>query len=387
MGDNAPVTRIVSISNDCRDYAWGQPGGISRVLGRPATDAREAELWLGAHPGSPSRTEDPRWPTLRSWEESTGQELPYLLKVLAAGEPLSLQAHPTAEQARAGYAREEAAGVALDADERSYKDEHAKPELILAIEDGFEALCGFRPLEETREDVAALRDVAADPAPYARWLELLSGEDPLHRTVEWLLSDDPAAGEVARSLGAACDAGAGRFPVVADLCERYPGDPGTAVAVMLNHIVLAAGDCLWLPAGNIHAYLHGVGMELMGSSDNVLRGGLTSKHIDVPGLLEALDFDAGDPPHLRPEDEGGAVARYRPASVPSGEGVAFELREVTGDAVVEAGSPAIVIVVDGDFELGVGEETRRLAQGDAVFVPEAARLSMAGTGRAYVASA
>ena len=381
------MSRIVPISNDFRDYAWGQPGGLSRLLGRPATDALEAELWLGAHAGSPSRCEDERWSTLQDWEEQTGERLPYLLKVLAAAKPLSLQTHPSAERAQRGYTYEEEHGVPLDAPHRSYKDPHAKPELLVAVEDGFEALCGFRPLEESRAEVAALRELADDPAPYERWAELLQGEDPLRQAVAWLLSDEEDAHEVATTLAATAGREPERFATVLRLGEDYADDAGVAVALMLNHVTLAAGECLWLPAGNIHAYLEGVGVELMGPSDNVLRGGMTPKHVDVAGLLASLDTSDGEPSRLAPEDEGGTVARYRPASAESGADVPFELRVVTGDASVETGSPAIVLVMAGSFEVGVGDEARTVGQGESVFVPEAGELHLTGEGSAYVASA
>ncbi|MBD5830061.1 mannose-6-phosphate isomerase, class I [Janibacter melonis] len=382
-----PVTPIVPIRNEPRAYAWGQRGGISRVLGSGESDAVEAELWLGSHPGSPSRCVAAPWESLLDWERSTGQELPYLLKVLAAAEPLSLQAHPSAERARRGFDAEEARGVPRDAPHRSYKDPQAKPELVVAVEDGFEALCGFAPLARTRAEVDTLRALADDPAPYERWLELLDGDDGLHCSVAWLLSDDPVAAALAADLGATAARDAERFEVVGRLEERHPGDPGVAVAVMLNHVVLDEGESLWLPAGNIHAYLSGVAMELMGPSDNVLRGGLTGKHVDVRELLAVLDFADCEPPRLVPEPEGDHVLVYRPASVPSGADVPFELRTIAGDAVVETASPAVALVVDGGFELEVDGEGVSLGRGDAVFVPEPAALRLTGAGRLYLASA
>lgn len=382
-----PVTPIVPIRNEPRDYAWGQRGGISRVLGAGESDAVEAELWLGSHPGSPSRCVAAPWESLLDWERSTGQELPYLLKVLAAAEPLSLQAHPSAERARRGFDAEDARGIPRDAPHRSYKDPQAKPELVVAVEDGFEALCGFAPLARTRAEVEALRALADDPAPYERWLELLDGDDGLHCSVEWLLSDDPVAAALAADLGATAARDAERFEVVGRLEERHPGDPGVAVAVMLNHVVLDEGESLWLPAGNIHAYLSGVAMELMGPSDNVLRGGLTGKHVDVRELLAVLDFADCEPPRLVPEPEGEHVLVYRPASVPSGADVPFELRTVTGDAVVATASPAVAIVLDGGFALEVDGERASLGRGDAVFVPDRGSLRLTGAGRMYLASA
>ena len=144
------MSRPVPITNTPRDYAWGMPDGVSRALGWRPSGGPEAELWLGAHPLSPSRAAgDAPWRDLAEWERDAGTPLPFLMKVLSAASNLSLQAHPTTAQAREGFAREEAAGVPLEAAERNYKDPHAKPEIIVAIDDGFEALCGFRPAGET----------------------------------------------------------------------------------------------------------------------------------------------------------------------------------------------------------------------------------------------
>ncbi len=380
---------MYALTNEPRDYAWGTPGGISRALGRPADDPDrpEAELWLGAHPGSPTRLVDAPWPDLRAWEEATGQSLPYLLKLLSADAPLSLQAHPSARRAVEGFAGEEARGIPRDAPERSYRDPHAKPELLVAVEDGFEALSGFRPVAETRADVQRLAGLADHPRPFRRWAELLDGPDGVRAAVGWLLGDDLEAWAVRTDIARTAAGDPGRFDLVARLSEHHPGDRGVPVALMLNHLTLASGECLWLPAGNIHAYLHGLGVELMGPSDNVLRGGLTPKHVDVPELLDVLDVTEGAPPLLAPEGRGDAVRAYRPPSVASGADVPFELREVVGDAVVESRSPAVVLVLDGEFAITAAGDSRDVGRGDAVFVEDPGTIEFAGAGRAFVASA
>jgi len=389
-----PTRVLISIDNDPRDYAWGQPGGISSLLGRTPTTTPEAELWLGAHPLSPSRvtSDAAEHENLFAWEQATGVRLAFLLKILAAAHPLSLQAHPTPEQAAEGFAREEAAGIPLTAPERNYKDPHAKPEVIVALEDGFEALCGFRPTSEVIDLIDALELRAPDPV-FGAWRERV--ETSIEQAVTWLLaggreqrrlvdlladiaSTDPQVG--ARN---AASPHAEDLTLLDWLVEEYPGDAGLPVALMLNHATLQTGEALWLPAGNIHAYLRGTGVEIMGPSDNVLRGGFTPKHIDVPELRRVLDFTALPLPMLEPEIVTDTVRAYRPP-------VGFELLAVTGDAEVGIAQPGIAMVVDGDFELvtatETGEERMRLPQGSFALIAGAADLSITGAGRLFIAA-
>lgn len=392
------TVNMVAIVNEPRNYAWGIRDGISDLFGWAPTGLPEAELWLGAHHASPSRATLPApWADLAEWQRHTGRQLPFLLKVLAAGSPLSLQAHPSDEQAREGFRLEEEQGVPLSLPTRNYKDPHAKPEMIVALQDGFQALCGFRRLGESVADVAALAEAAVDPAPFRTWLSLLIDdreadgfEDErsapgLRRSVSWLLGGSHDVSRLVAALPAAADALPERARgLVQLLSARYPGDAGAAVALLLNHVELSSGEALWLPAGNIHAYLSGVGVELMGPSDNVLRGGLTPKHVDVPELLRVLDFRAGSVPMLVPEQVAAGVRAYMP---PASDPATFELREVTGEAVVATGSPSIVVVVEGRFTMDVAGRSAGVGPGDALFVSDPASLEFAGSGRAFVASA
>ncbi len=376
---------FVPIRNTPRAYAWGIPGGISRALGAAATSVPEAELWLGAHPLSPSEVIDGQWSDLAQWQDESGQQLPYLLKLLAAESALSLQAHPTPERARAGFAAEESAGIALTAPERNYKDPYAKPELIVAVEDGFEALCGFRPSAEARAEIVALAGHSAQPELFNRWVAELDEAGP-RAAMAWLLSGSQEAQALVAQIPSAAEREPARFELLSRLAAQYPGDAGVAVALMLNHVILQAGECLWLPAGNIHAYLRGLGVELMGPSDNVLRGGLTPKHVDVKELLDVLDVTTGPAPYLRPEREGEAVQLYRPASVPSGFGVPFELRRITGPATVAVSSPAILLVLNGDFDLEAVGQRHTTQRGDTLFVTTPCEIRFTGSGVGFLAS-
>lgn len=239
-------------------YAWGDTRFLPELLGRPLDGRPWAELWLGTHPNGPTTLADGR-----PLSDITG-ELPYLLKVLAAAQPLSLQTHPNAEQAAEGFLR----GV--------YVDPRPKPELLCAITQ-FEALCGFRPIHLTLPLLGELgahdlrRAVAISGPSVAMEGLLRGGIDP------W---------PVIRSC-ADSDRNEARW--VRWLDALYPGEPAVAASLLLNLVVLEPGQAIRLDAGNVHAYLRGSGVELMGASDNVVRGGLTEKLVDVDELLRIVD--------------------------------------------------------------------------------------------------
>ena len=314
------------LDNAVRPYAWGSRTVIAELLGQPVPSPHpQAELWLGAHPADPSMlvqpdgsrhslldamTTDPDTVLGPVRAQRWNGTLPYLLKVLAADEPLSLQAHPSLEQARDGFAREEAAGIPRDAADRNYRDANHKPELICALTE-FHALVGFR---EPADSVRLLH--ALDVPELAGHAELPAGEpnaDGLRALfTTWITLPQAVLDTLVPALqaGAVRLAGAaGEFQAVArtvlELSERYPGDAGVLAALLLNRVTLVPGEALFLPAGNLHAYLSGAGVELMANSDNVLRGGLTPKHVDVPELLRVLDFGAAPPPVLRGLPDGG----------------------------------------------------------------------------------
>lgn len=396
---------FVEITNDPRPYAWGSDAAIADLLGRERSGGPEAELWLGAHPGSPSRIVDPRatggsadlaeWvardPATVLGEGSDGR-LPFLLKLLAAASPLSLQAHPDPEQARAGFAREEARGVPRDAATRSYRDDSAKPELIVALRDGFDALCGFRDPAAARELFAAIADDAAaiseaEAVAFGPLLIHLDGPDPLRNAFEWLSGEGSALVHTVctvaeRAKGTAADRV--EFETVRWLADEYPGDPGIAISLLLNRVRLAAGEALFLPAGNIHAYLGGLGVELMSSSDNVLRGGLTPKHVDVAELMSVLVFEPLPVPYLVPATPAAGLSVFDP------EGVELALARLTGEAVEATLRPvgaAILLCTAGAFTVsGTGSE-RAIERGQSLLAtPDEGALTLFGTGDLFVAS-
>ncbi|MDS2173205.1 mannose-6-phosphate isomerase, class I [Nesterenkonia sp. CL21] len=397
---------LLRIDNRCMPYDWGSPGRISALLGRPGVAGREAELWLGAHPKAPSRIlDDPRWPDAHQWERSTGAHLPFLLKILAADRPLSLQAHPTADQAEVGFAREEAAGIPIDAAHRNYRDPRPKPEMIVALEDGFQALCGFQETAQIlgivdaviarvpREHEAAEQETPGHVQALSRWRAHLQqvddGRTHLGAVVAWLLTAEEAAGVVPALLAAeaaprSVDAEElAPWDLIRRLQAAHPGDPGIAVAVMLHHLTLRAGESLWLPAGVLHAYVQGLGVELMGPSDNVLRGGLTTKHLDVAELLRIADLTPGRPRPTAPMPLEEHLLAHRPEGQ---EQAPFELMEITGDTEVATPGPSVLIVLDGTFTVSSPTSGPRTAgRGAQLLHTDPGRLRLRGAGRAFLA--
>lgn len=270
-------------------------------------------MWMGAHPKAPSMAvvekgevslgalidNDPEGVLGQATAGRFGGRLPFLLKVLAAERPLSIQAHPDKSQAAAGFARENQAGVPLDAPDRNYKDDNHKPECICALSE-FHALCGFREIDEIAGYFfRVLPEAAVDSV-----LGKKSGNAGLQAFFRNLMQMPAAqAAAIVDKAAAYAVASAAQDPVfewIAALSAEYPGDIGALAPAFLNLVVLSPGQAMFLPAGVLHAYLRGTGIELMANSDNVLRGGLTPKHVDVPELLKVLDFSPMLPPVLHP---------------------------------------------------------------------------------------
>ncbi|MGO4299216.1 mannose-6-phosphate isomerase, class I [Leifsonia sp. RAF41] len=384
---------FVRIGNTPRDYAWGSTTAIAALLGTEPSGGPEAELWLGAHPGSPARVLDPTLAdgaaNLAEWERTS--DLPYLLKVLAADGPLSLQAHPSPEQARAGFERENAAGLAADSPDRNYKDPFHKPELIFALSDPFEALCGFRDPAESRAALERLAAAGPGGAVLSGFARTLDGEPGtvLRRATEWLLGEDGdvdlLVAEVvaaARALPDDRDADTVRM-----LDDAFPGDPGIVLALLLNRATLRPGQVLYLPAGNIHAYLRGLGIELMAASDNVLRGGLTRKRIDVPELVSVLDFSPIRATPLAPEHPADGVEVFRP-DVPDFQLSRIELGGDVTFAELSLPGTAIALCTEGTVELTGATDSLVLTRGEAALVTaDEGTLSVAsGPGTLFVAT-
>ena len=387
---------LYPLTGPIRPYDWGSTTALAELLGRDPDGSPQAEMWFGAHPGAPaavSLDEESRGldALLAERPELLGAdaELPFLMKLLAAGRPLSLQVHPTREQAAVGYAREDAAGLALGDPTRSYKDVNHKPEIIVAITP-FRALCGFRePAASRAALLALLGDAAAEPAA-ARLLDALALPEPaaaLEAALVAILTPDTGMAAVAASVVArAAEATpSADTETVALVAAAYGADPGVLVALLLNRVDLAPGEALFLDAGHLHAYLSGLGLEAMATSDNVLRGGLTSKHVDVPGLVEIVRFTPIRPHRIEPvtSTEGGvSVAAYR-VPVPDFAVLAIESdggpRTLTGVT-----GPAVLVVTDGELTVSAGADTLTVGRGQAAFQASGEALRVGGTGRGYL---
>ena len=400
------MRRILRLENPIRNYPWGSRRSIAGLLGRAVpSEQPEAELWMGDHPLASSKVEwdgisrplaelVPQHP-LEIVGDATARSLPFLFKILAAERPLSIQAHPDAEAARRGYAREDAAGLPVDAKGRSYRDRNAKPELLYALEP-FWLVAGFRPPEEIlrlaarfgldEERLPALDQLGDGGAEtlgkLAReWLNL-SGVS-LAETLEGVLeragasdegNDDPQeAGDVAYWLRR--------------LAVTWPGDPGILAPLFLQLRRLERGEVLFTPPGVLHAYLEGFGVELMVNSDNVLRGALTRKHRDIPELLSIVRLEPGGSYRLPSRSVvGGEVFEAPLAGLrlsrlePSPEGVNLDRGTHPGGA--------IALCVAGSGTLTAGDDRLLLRRGEACLIPAAVEaLRFEGEGEIFCATA
>lgn len=392
---------LYKLNNPLKHYAWGSPDFIPRLLGREPDPALPvAEMWMGAHPAGSSSLRTPQGEiSLRDFiaaapdrilgrgaELAEGQ-LPFLLKVLAAERPLSIQAHPSAAQARLGWERENSLNLAADSPLRNYRDPRAKPELLCALTE-FTALCGFRAWSEVAENLRAaglatcLKSYLAFATHQNRnWFQRLA--------LELLSLREDALRSALAALKRALQDGSGLDPAIRDCCllllEFYPEDAGVFAPLYLNLFTLRPGEALFLAAGVPHAYLHGAGIEIMGNSDNVLRGGLTPKHVDGEELARILDFE----PYVGKPVEKDVVSPFSCIyRTPARE---FELRNVTlvtGWSLVdnELRDPLIVFCGEGSATLSSGGENLDLETGEAAFVTADSRdLSMHGCAELWLA--
>lgn len=365
-------------------YDWGSTTAVPEFLGIEADGEPWAELWYGAHPAGPTRLAS--GPTLASLVDSApervlgedvvrrfGPHLPFLLKVIAPAKVLSLQVHPSLAQAAEGFELENERGVPLTSPARSYKDANHKPEMVLALT-CFEAVTGFRAPRRAWEVLTGLE------SPVARRVRRTLRLNPTRYGIRQAFSDIVSAGtrptpaelaELVEEIAARHAAGLSPSPRVdanaLEMARSFPADPGIAASLLLNPVTLQPGEALFVPAGSVHAYISGLGVEVMASSDNVLRAGLTHKHIDVPQMLACVDYVAAPPVRPAPEYLSRATRAYY-APVDDFELLVTTVVPEDGRLAVVGHGPRILLTTDGEVVITTPEGSQTLRRGDAVFV-------------------
>ncbi len=355
---------IYRLVNDPKTYDWGSLELIPGLLRTDSNGQPQAEIWFGTHASDPSEIADPIGGNLR---ERIG-ELPYLVKLLAAAKPLSIQAHPSKQRAVEQFA----------AGNPSYQDDNHKPELIVAVSE-FRALCGFRNLAEIEADLALLADKDDLFKPWQT--AFFAGG--LAKATEFCFGADAAT--INALVQAASVLGALRAELIAEIFKHNGADAGLLVSVLMNLVVLRPGEALFLPAGNIHSYLSGLGVEVMAASDNVLRGGLTRKPLDREELMEVLTFEPLSDPIVKTRLLAEGLTEY-PVTTDD-----FRVYQVTPDSGkllvdIELHGTGILVCVAGEIVLSNSlGEMEKLGPGEAAFIRTAKYFSITGSGTGYLA--
>lgn len=432
---------LVFIQNTPRSYAWGSADALPEILGVAPTGEPQAELWLGAHPGSPASvakatTEVHTLIDLIASDPERygvdGAHLPFLLKILGIGQPLSLQVHPDLTQAAEGFAAEEALGVPVDARERRYRDANHKPEMLVALGHGVTALCGFRRLREVRRELYALARLL--PESDGRAL-LEAFADRLHgrgdsagarrAALAWMFDADEtvaatvwqttvalaaAAGLAASVLaGTEADQVSSRIPAAEleldaervsalnTIHESHPGDTGLLISMLLHHVRLEPGDALFLGPRQLHAYLGGIGVEVMAASDNVLRAGLTDKFIDIDELTRTMDAERLQSPRIDPERPAPGLLAWRPPvadfqllRVNLEENSDRESHHQAESVSIAAPYPLVLVATEGRIRVERDSETFQevagVRRGQSLYISAGEPIVLTGAGEAFLAT-
>lgn len=390
---------IFSLKNQIQNYAWGSREILGRMRGVPVpTEQPEAEVWVGAHPAAPSRAtvdgaESPlnelivENPSRFLRPDRTSDWFPFLFKILAIDAPLSIQVHPTPEQAIAGFEDEQARGIAIDAPFRNYKDRYSKPETVIALSP-MRVLTGVRSVEQLKTLAAAFG---------ATWLEERAELSPKQLLTEIIrLPQETASAEVQHLVDTAPGLLGASNEMVADAAElvrivdgKYPGDRGLLVAFVMNLVHLAPGESAFTPDGQVHAYVSGTAIELMNPSDNVMRAGLTAKHIDTEELIKVLGEKQDAPVIQRPNPEEGPLGTYAMwdermsvtrVRIEEGKPLNYSFKGIS--AALSVAGQVTIQAKDGngtdEFVLGATESV--------LHVGEPSEAVLSGSGELYIAS-
>lgn len=356
---------LLKLTNQALDYAWGSRLLMDQVLGISATGDPMAEVWFGTHPKSAAKIAE----SAETLAEKIKRDVPFLVKFLAADRPLSIQVHPSKQRAKTEFEK----------GNPSYTDSNHKPEVLVAISE-FRALCGFRPYEETFADLEVL---AAEDSNLKSALAAFKRGTYLE-SMRWAFGCDEET--VGRFVAASQKLGRSQHKLLSELYTQYPGDPGVIVAFFMNRISLAPGEALFVPPGMIHAYLSGLGVEVMAVSDNVLRGGLTEKPIDIIELLDVLDYNPIVDPTVKPKMVANGLHEFELPIID------FKLykaepssRRLLADLDLR-GQDCIAVCTDGEVTISTSsEEVLTLKKGQAAYVGYSRLFSLSGNGTAYLA--
>jgi len=381
---------LVKLTNQPMDYAWGSPNLISDYFGVEPTGKPMAEIWFGTHDGSPTQVKDLDV-SLQDLRVARGMpdRLPFLLKILAAAAPLSIQAHPNPAQAKEGFAKENAAGIAITDSKRNYKDDKAKPEMIVALTETFEALVGFSDSRLIIERFAEIREASSSDrlnTLLTKWSELLEQEDGLRQVCLETLSSTELDEQLISDLVDAAEQCPSLVDLVTHLSTHHGFDRGIVTALLMNYVVLSKGEAAFVPAGMPHAYLSGLGVEIMLASDNVLRGGLTPKHIDVVELAKVLVFEETE---AKPVQVRKLAVGLEEFDIPTPEFHFYRATLSANNLLVDLNLPgdAIVLCTSGAVAVSSSKGEREVINpAEAAFISGDARtFSLAGNGEAFIA--
>ena len=378
--------------NSVQNYAWGSKTALTDLYGiANPNNLPMAELWMGAHPKSSSKIEDASGQarSLRDVIDADKAaqlgdkvaqrfgELPFLFKVLCADQPLSIQVHPNKQASEIGFAKENAAGIPLDAAERNYKDPNHKPELVFALTP-FLAMNAFR---EFSEIISLLQPVAGANNAIAHFLENPNAEALSQLFASLLNMQGEEKSHALAVLKAALESQQGEpWETIRLIAQFYPDDSGLFSPLLLNVVKLNPGEAMFLFAETPHAYLQGVALEVMANSDNVLRAGLTPKYIDIPELVANVKFVAKPAAELLTQPVKNGAELDFPIPV---EDFAFSLHDLSQtETTIAQESAAILFCVEGEATLHKGEQRLVLKPGESAFVAaNESPVSVSGTGR------
>jgi mannose-6-phosphate isomerase len=367
---------LLLIDHNTKNYDWGSKTLIPNFFSLDPSDQKISELWFGTHSQGESQVAG------QPLSKAIGTQLGFLVKFLSADSPLSIQVHPNSAQALAGFEKENQLGLALTDPTRNYKDSLAKPELLVALTP-FRALCGFREVSEIRD---LFGNLGALEPKFLELASLLDQSDGLRKVFERLLDDVELAEsfEALAGIELASKESASARDLAIGLLQKYPGDPGALIAMLLNDLQLEAGDAIFMPAGSPHAYLSGLGLEVMAASDNVIRGGLTSKHIDKPELLRTVDFQPLGNPRVRARLLAQGLLEFETAA---SEFRVYKVVLSSTNLLADLDLPqhAIVVCTRGELVISTSLEERLvLKKSQAAFVSKAKKISLIGSGEGFV---